>query len=168
MIINSATVEFGKLILEVNTDDARRFAYGFKPGDYEIKKAVKKRSLDANAYCWVLCNQLAQALNLPPETIYLNALKDIAGACEIVCVQEKAAKTLEYHWADNHIGRRVETMPSKIPGCVTVKLYYGSSDYDTKQMSRLIENLIQDNKSLGLEVKPREEIESLLSGWGNG
>ena len=48
---------------------------------------------------------------------------------------------------------------------VKVHCYYGSSSYDSKEMSLLIEFLVQEAKSLNLETKPQEEINSLLEQW---
>ena len=45
---------------------------------------------------------------------------------------------------------------SKFPGYKKVFAYYGSSKYDTKEMSRLIDNLMQDAEALGLVVDQRE------------
>lgn len=41
-------------------------------------------------------------------------------------------------------------------------LFYGSSVYDTAQMSALIESLVQEARQLGIETRPQEEIDSLL------
>ena len=46
----------------------------------------------------------------------------------------------------------IDTRKSKLLGCTTVLAYYGSSDFDNAQMSRLIDNCIEDCKSVG--VKP--------------
>ena len=43
--------------------------------------------------------------------------------------------------------------------------YYGSSSYDSKEMSLLIEFLIQEAKTLNLETKSKQEIDSLLKQW---
>ena len=44
-----------------------------------IKVFRKKRSLDANAYAWVLIGKLADAMRLPPTIVYKNAIQNIAG-----------------------------------------------------------------------------------------
>lgn len=43
--------------------------------EYEIKEHKKKRSLNANAYYWVLVNKIADALNQSKEYIHLCMLK---------------------------------------------------------------------------------------------
>ena len=46
-----------------------------------------------------------------------------------------------------------------------INAYYGSSSYNSKQMSRLINDLVEDCKEVGIETKPKEEIDSLLRSW---
>ena len=48
---------------------------------------------------------------------------------------------------------------------MNVILYYGSSTFDTRQMSRLIDNLIQDAKAVGIETMPPDKLAALLGEW---
>ena len=131
-----------------------------------IDKVRKKRSLDANAYFWVLADKLATAQGLPGTTeIYHKYIKEIGGNREIVCVIEEAADKLCRGWEHNGLGWLTECIPSKIDGCVHVILYYGSSTYDTVQMSRLIELIIQDCKALDIETATPAELALLLERW---
>lgn len=165
MKIESARIMGNDLILTASIPDARRFVYGFKPGEYEISPAKKKRSLNANAYAWKLINGIALAVRESPEDVYREALKNIPNICEVLCVQDKAADSMERLWTRDHIGRRVEREESKIKGCTNLYIFYGSSDFDTRQMSMLIDNLVQDAQALGIETRPEEEIKSLLEAW---
>ena len=163
MKIESARYEGGELILKVPALDGRKFAYGFKPGEYEIKKARNKRSDDANAYAWVLLNRLAEATRIPADEIYRETIRKIGGVSDIVCVPDKAVKKLCESWGKGHIGWQTETDKSKIPGCTNVILYYGSSTYDTAQMSRLINCL---SRTVGRWIlKPRPEEGKLTLCW---
>ena len=165
MKIESARIMGNDLILTASIPDARRFVYGFKPGEYEITPAKKKRSLNANAYALKLINDIALAVRESPEDVYREALKNIPNIYEVLCVQDKAADSMERLWTRDHIGRRVEREKSKIKGCTNLYIYYGSSDFDTRQMSMLIDNLVQDARALGIETRPEEEIKSLLEAW---
>ena len=132
-----------------------------------IDKARKKRSLDANAYFWVLADKLASAQGLPGRTeIYRKYIKEIGGNREIVCVKEKAAEKLCAAWERNGLGWLTETFPSKIDGCVNVTLYYGSSTYDTAQMSRLIDLIVQDCHALDIPTETPKEIAMMLERRG--
>lgn len=66
---------------------------------------------------------------------------------------------------NNGLGWQTDTIPSKLEGCTNVVLYYGSSTYDTEQMSRLIDIVVQDCKALGIETKTPDEIANMLSLW---
>lgn len=167
MHIEAVRIAGNELILTTKDMEARRLAYDFKPGEYEIKKTRKKRSLDANAYFFVLADKLSEVLNIPKEEIYRNYIKEIGGVSEMVCVKTEAVKKLCEGWQHNGLGWQTDTMPSKLKGCTNVILYYGSSTYDTAQMSRLIDRIVEDCKTQGIETKTPEEIANMLSLWGS-
>ena len=102
-----------------------------------------------------------------PHPIDRNAIKEIGGNSDTVCVQDKAVQSLCDGWNHNGLGWITETFPSKIKGCTNVTLYYGSSTYDTAQMSRLVNMIVQECEQLGIETKSQEEIDSLLNSWRN-
>lgn len=134
----------------------------------KIDKFRERRSLDANAYCWVLIGKIAEKTNVPSSDVYRAAIKEIGGNNDVVCVKTEAVDALCKGWSRNGLGWQTDVMPSKIEGCTNVVLYYGSSTYNTVQMSRLINTVLQDCASLGIETKSQEEIESLLGSWGGG
>lgn len=131
-----------------------------------IKEHKKKRSLDANAYAWVLLDKLAAVIHERKEDIYKSYIKEIGGNSELVCIKAEAAESLCAGWSRNGLGWQTETLPSKLAGCTNVILYYGSSVYDTEQMSRLIDLIVQDCKIFGIETKDPAEIERLVEEWG--
>ena len=138
-------------------------------GGKEYKVVVaqhrKKRSLDANAYAWVLIDKLAEKLGRTKTDIYRQYIREIGGVSETVCVLEKAADKLMDGWAKNGIGWQSDTIPSKIDGCVNVVLYFGSSTYDSAQMSRLIDMIVQDCKEQGIETMTPQELDALKERW---
>lgn len=131
----------------------------------KVNKYRKRRSLDANAYCWTLIGKIAEKTKTPRQDVYRAAIKEVGGNSDIVCVKSEAAESLCRVWEGNGIGWQTDTFPSKIDGCTNVILYYGSSTYDSAQMSRLINNIVQDCAQLGIETKSAAEIESLLNSW---
>ena len=138
--------------------------------EYTIKlnKVRKKRSLNANGYMWELCEQIAQKLDITKEDVYRQAIKDV-GVFQTVEINEKAENTLRYSWGLHGIGWIAETVDNaKTDGFKVINLYYGSSTYNTKQMSRLIDYIVQDAKSVGIEVISDSERALLLEEWGNG
>lgn len=146
--------------------DALRFVYRFEPAEYEIVKAKKKRSLDANAYAWVLIDKIASALRMTKTEVYQKELRDMGGNLETGVFENEAAEEIKRIWERNGLGWQANIEPSRIsPHHSTVYMYYGSSVFDTAEMSRFIENLITEAKALGIETRPQEEINALLEAW---
>lgn len=46
-----------------------------------------------------------------------------------------------------------------------VVAYYGSSTYDTDEMARLIDEIVNEAKELGIETMPPEELDCLIKSW---
>ena len=134
----------------------------------EMKKYRKKRSLDANAYCWVLCDKIAKELSkdetiLTKEKIYQDGILQI-GTFEPMIIEEKAFENFKRIWQRQGLGFLVQEV-SKKDKCIKVHCYYGSSTYDSKEMSLLINLLVELAKSLNIETKTDAEINSLLESW---
>lgn len=131
----------------------------------EIKKYRKKRSLDANAYLWVLCGKLAEKIGCPKESVYRQHIIN-AGIYKVAEISENAADTLIKGWQMNGIGWIAERVDySLTDGFVLVNLYYGSSVYNTKQMSRLLDSIIEDCKEQGIQTATPNEIANMKSLW---
>lgn len=133
----------------------------------EVKRWRNRRSLSANSYAWVLIDKLSEALVIPKEEIYRHTIRHIGGVSTMICILESAADEMTEHWKAKGLGWMVERMPSKISGCVDLLLYYGSSTYDTKQMSALIDRLVAECKELDIETMPPAELAALKEGWGD-
>ena len=132
----------------------------------EVKPFRERRSLDANAYFWTLADKLSAVIKRSKEEIYREYIKDVGGNNEVVCVKNTAVERLCEGWGKNGIGWATDTFPSKISGCTNVILYYGSSTYDTAQMSRLIDLIIQDCKEYGIETATPNQIAEMMARWG--
>ena len=158
----------GELCLAVkNLPMARKFVLGMRERMYtcEVREYRKKRSLDANAYFWVLCDKLAEATNQPKEAVYRESIRNIGGNSTIVRVSTVAADKLRENWHKNGLGWVSDELPCRFLGYTNVVLYYGSSTYDTAQMSRLIDNIVQDCRAVGIETLPPEKLEALKDAW---
>lgn len=159
----------GELCIKVkNLPAARQFVYSMKQRTYtcEVKEQHKKRSLDANAYFWVLADKLAEATRIPKEEIYREAIRGIGGNSDTVCVKTTAVDRLCEIWRARGLGWLAEPFPSKIEGCTNIILYSGSSTYDTQQMSRLIDNIVQDCQAVGIETMTPDKLALLVEDWG--
>lgn len=175
MIIENISYSGGELRLKVSPRDGIQAAYKLKAGkDYEILPKSKKRSLNANSYAWTLIHKIAAELSKPPNgvptlpvEVYRRAILELPdGDTTFISCSEEAAPAFIKSWEQGHIGRQCEMFDGGAPGYVTIRCVYGSSDFDRAQMTLLIDRLIQDAKALGIETRPQDEIDSLLSSWG--
>ena len=146
---------------------ARAFVYGFQ-GVYTavLKWFRKRRSLDANAYAWAMLWKLSAVLHIPKEEIYRDIIKDIGGNYETLRMSTDAVAPFKEHWGHGRVGWMVEELESTQNGYTTVIAYYGSSVYDTRQMSRLIDCIVDECKSQGIEVLTERELSLLKEDWG--
>lgn len=131
----------------------------------EIKLYKQKRSLDANSYCWVLCQKIAEVIRSTKELVYQSAIRDV-GQFEMLAVQESAAEQFINVWNSRGLGWYAEEMGSKIHGCKKIVAYYGSSCYDTHAMSVLIDYIVSEAKSIGVETLTPAELSILKQDWG--
>ena len=131
----------------------------------ELAEVKNRRSLDSNAMAWLLIGKLSEALGKPREEIYRHYIREI-GVSDVVCIKSEAAETMQEAWCKHGLGWLTDAFPSKLPGCTNVILYYGSSTYDTAQMSRLIDLIVEDCKEQGIETATPAELALLKEEWG--
>lgn len=131
----------------------------------ELSEVKNRRSLDANAYCWTLIGALAETIGKPREEVYRQYIREI-GVSDVVCIKAEAAETMQEAWCKHGLGWLTDAFPSKLPGCTNVILYYGSSCYDTKQMSRLIDLIVEDCKEQGIDTATPAELALLKEECG--
>ena len=136
---------------------------------FTVAEFRKSRSLNANAYFWKLCNELADKLSnenlTTSEEIYRGYIKTL-GIYKDAEVSENAADTLMKAWGMNGLGWISEKVDNAREGFVIIRLYYGSSVFNTKQMARLIDLVVQDCQAVGIETMTRQELSLLKEAWG--
>lgn len=135
----------------------------------EIKRKSKKRSLNANAYCWTLCQRIAEELSkngyIGKEEVYRKAIIDSQQG-EPVGVPNNRLDSFNRKWQSNGIGWIcVIDDNERLSGVKRVYLYSGSSTYNTAEMSRLIECLVDECNQLCITLEPSEYIKSLVEEW---
>ena len=154
--------------LDDNTDVEQISNLINKDLDIIIKVHREKRSNDANAYMWVLCNKIAESMGdgMTKEEVYRDAVKHV-GVFETLPVKKEAVKRFIESWEHNGTGWVCEnTGRSKWEGYENILTYYGSSTYDTKEMSRLIDYVVFVAKELGVETLPPAQLKALKDAWG--
>lgn len=153
------------LRLKTNSPDSYKFVYGFKPGEYEITKAKKKRSNDANAYMWVLCDKIAAKVGITPQDVYRRAIKDV-GVFTPLPIRNDAVDGFRHVWEAHGTGWVLDVVDdSKIKGYKLCNAYQGSSTYDVAQMSRLIDYIVEDATAMGIETLSERELSLMKEGW---
>ena len=127
-----------------------------------LGKYREKRSLDANAYAWVLMEKIAQASESSKEEVYEEMLKqygtyykDDQGYVVITLKSSVDVDKLDGHW------RYIK----EVDGFKSYIMIKGSSQYDTAEMSRFIDGIIYEARALGIQTETPDEIERLKALW---
>ena len=142
----------------------------FSPDDekvYEltIKEKKKKRSLDANAYCWVLLKQLSKKLRIPPIELYKEFLRKSSNYT-VMTLKTSAVPKFKEKWQSNGIGWLVVDLgESRIQGFSHIRAYHGSSSYDTAEMSLLLDEIVETCKENNIETATGAELARLKENW---
>lgn len=132
---------------------------------FEIKEFREKRSLNANSYAWVLIGKLSEVIKLSSLEIYKRYIKEL-GICKQIEISENAASTFETSWGMNGIGWICERLDyAKTEGFVLINAYYGSSTYNSKQMARFIDYIVQDCKAQEIETLDDTRLSQMIDKW---
>jgi hypothetical protein len=175
-IINDISIDFNtrkpkiSLLLDTNELSIVEELKNENKLNIELKKYRKPRSLDANKYFWKLLQEVCDYKDIDTIEEYKRRVKEL-GIFKQFKIMTQDVKTFEKIWTDRGIAWFCEIVDTTYIGDTEFKIinaYYGSSSYNSKQMSRLIDNLVQDCKAVGIETKPQSEIDSLLIQWDCG
>lgn len=127
-----------------------------------FKKYRKKRSLDANAYCWVLCSKIAEKVGSSKDDVYEQMLQDYGCYYEdengYVVMTVKSSVDMSRiggHW-------KFYKENGKFSSYLKIK---GSSEYDSVEMSRFIDGIIYEAKELGISTETPDKIERMKALW---
>lgn len=132
----------------------------------DVKEYRRRRSHDANAYAWVLIDKIAEKLPFTNRVdVYRDHIRAIGGVSEILTMPPEAVQRFRQTWEKNGIGWQVDSIGTTPDGRENVVAYYGSSTFDTAQMARFIDSLIEDAKALEIETMPPDKLEGLLNQW---
>ena len=121
-----------------------------------------KRSRDANSYSWVLMQKIAEDQHTDKWSVYLEMLGRYGVFTHIIvrpCVVDRVIS--EWRTVKN-LG---EVTVSGQTG-IQLQCYFGSSTYDTKEMSVFIEGIVSECHEMGIETATPEELERMKREWG--
>lgn len=127
--------------------------------DIEIKKYREKRSVNANSLLWKLCNEIANVLRTDKDSVYLEMLKRY-GQSSVVSVLSTVDVSGYFKYYDifgtGYVNGKEFTH---------YKIYKGSSEYDSREMSVLLDGVIDEAKGMGIEVLSEQELSLIKSEW---
>jgi len=153
-------------ITEDTHQEAKKWVFSHEIQDgkeitIEVKEKHKKRSLNANAYFWALVNKMAVVLNSTDMDIYKDLVHKY-GVCTTLMVTEEAKGAFKIAWESgkDSSGWFVEDL-----GHGVIRAFQGTSTYNTKQMSRIIDGLVEECKEQGIETMTPDELEHLKNTW---
>ena len=130
-------------------------------GRFEIKEYKEKRSLNANNYAWHLITEMANVMRMDKEDVYLKMLQSYGQSSMISVLSNiDISRFIKYYEKAGE-----STLNGK--EFTHYKVYTGSSEYNTKEMSILIDGIVQECKNLGIETLPTSELERLKEEWQN-
>lgn len=127
------------------------------------KQYREKRSLDSNAYAWVLMQKIAEAIQSDKWSVYLMMLERYSRAFTHIIVKPDIVDRVKAEWRT--VRELGEITVNGMTG-IQLQCYFGSSTFDTKEMSVFIDGLVDECRQLGIETLPPEEIERMKREWG--
>lgn len=132
---------------------------------YEFGKETPKKAAktdDANAYAWVLITAIADELRASKDEIYFEMLKKY-GQGELISVKTgiDISGFVKYSEVAGY---------GKVNGVefTHYRVYKGSSEYDTREMSIFIDGIVSEAQALGIDTRTPEELAEMKSLWENG
>ena len=147
-------------------DDLKAIIANKKLLAIECKEYRKKRSLDANSYAWLLIGKIADVLRTSKEEIYIKMLTRYGQREKqlISIIDNEEAIAMIYRATNNHC-TVVGEGTANGKQFKHLAILIGSSQYDTRQMSILIDGIVSECKELGIETLPPDEIKALKESW---
>lgn len=126
---------------------------------FEVKLYRKKRSNNANGYAWHLLNEMSNVLRASKEDIYVQMLKRY-GQSEMVSVLSDIDVSGYFKYYEPIANTTLQGKEF-----THYRVYKGSSEYDTREMSIFIDGIVSEAKELNIETMPEGEIERLKELW---
>ena len=127
----------------------------------KIVKYRKKRSLDANGLLWYCLGQIAASLQADKWDIYLQMLKRY-GKYTYICVKPNVVESVKAQWRECEVVGEIDINGTK---AVQMLCYFGSSTYNTKEFSVLLEGVISEMKEMGIEAPTSSEMRRAMEEW---
>jgi hypothetical protein len=134
-----------------------------KPHTVEIEPLKRKRSLDANAYLWVLMGKMAEVLKTSKDEVYLEML-DRYGIFTHIVVKPNMVEKVKAEWK---IVRELGEVTINGKVGIQLQCYFGSSTYNQKEFAHLLDGTISEAKEIGIDTASQAETERMIREWAS-
>lgn len=128
---------------------------------FDLSEHKQKRSLNANALLWHCLGEIANALNTDKWEVYLQMLKRY-GKYTYICVKPNVVDSVKKQWRECEVLGDIEINGQK---AIQMLCYFGSSTYDSKEFSSLLNGVISEMEEMGLATPESEELERIMEQW---
>lgn len=134
--------------------------YGKEKLSIKVDQYREKRSLNANNYAWKILTEIGNKTRQSKEDVYLLMLKRY-GQSEMVSVLANVpfGKFVKYF---DEVGE------SELKGKLFkhYRVYQGSSEFSTEEMSIFLDGVVSEAKDLGIPTETPEQIARMKDLWG--
>lgn len=137
----------------------------------KIGKTQRKRSLDANAYYWLLLGKLSKALKVSSSHCHnlmlrrYGVLEEFDGKVVYLVVPDTEEATRTADEAETYHIKPTSNVREGRDGLMyrTYLLLRGSHKYTREEFSHLVEGLVDECKQVGIETATPDEIARMMS-----
>lgn len=136
---------------------------------FEVKEYTEKRSLDANSYYWVLVGKIAEIMKLSADEIHRRMMNDYGsweyeedGSPKWVIFPKNKPLPRSGYYFDTGADVTVKGAKSGEETGHAYIVIKGSHEYNSKEMARLIDGVVQECKQLDIETRTPAEIEQMI------
>ena len=146
----------------VNVNNLKEIIAKGKELSVEIKTFRKRRSLDSNSYMWVMLSKMADVMKTTKDELYLQVL-DRYGVYTHIVVKPQAVSRIKAEWK---VVRDLGEVTINGTTGQQLQCFFSSSSYDSKEMSTLIDGVVEECKELGIETISNRELDLMQKAWG--
>lgn len=125
---------------------------------FDITEHKEKRSRDANALLWACLGEIAGAIRSDKWSVYLQMLKRY-GRYTYICVKPYVVEAVKKQWRECE---EIGTIDIDGQEAVQMLCYFGSSTYNSKEFSVLLDGVISEMKELGLDTPADRELKRAI------
>ena len=118
------------------------------------------RRVKQNDFMWGIITAISKhpSIKMTPQEIYKRAVRDVGVYTSYTLPDNEETAKFVKAWQSNGLAWFVEKVDGVKGAPTKFNFYHGSSCYDTLDMKRLVDHLIDDAKELGIDTRTPDEI----------